>query len=515
MKFIRYTLFTILILTLHACQDFNELEKNDNKPNQVPPGLVLNGIQNDMYERPWSLEHRQNQFWCCNYNYYGTNEYWSAAGFNFYTLKNVMKMEEEAMRTGAGQVNPYAALGKFFRAYFYVRMSQRMGDLPLEDALKGLDNTAPKYDSQEEIYVAVLKWLTDANIEFQELIDVGDNTLQGDIYLNNDMAAWQRVVNSFKIRVLISLSKRADDSSIDVKGEFAKMMNDPETYPLMTSNTDNVQFKYNGTTNLYPLNPGNKGFDKNRYNLAETHIGLLTSLKDPRVFVVANPAKKKIADGVSATSFDAFVGASSGESLDNMSIGAQNGEYSYVNQKRYYGSLIGPEPAVQIGYAEQCFNIAEGINRGWFAGDAEEFYVKGIRASMEFFGITQGSTISVYDQDTDAVLGTVTADVTDYLGQSAVEYKGDNADGLRQILEQKYLSLFQQAGQEAYFNFRRTGIPDFLTGPGTGNNNLIPKRWLYPVTEKNNNGDNYNAAVASQFGSAGDNLNVDLWINKD
>ena len=134
---------------------------------------------------------------------------------------------------------------------------------------------------------------------------------------------------------------------------------------------------------------------------------------------------------------------------------------------------------------------------------------------MEFYGISEGSTISIYDQDTDGVLGTVTVSLTDYFAQPSVEYKGDNADGLRQILEQKYLSLFQQAGQEAYFNYRRTGIPTFLVGPGTGNNNIIPKRWLYPVSEQSNNGEHYNAAVTSQFGGDGDNVNSELWINKN
>jgi hypothetical protein len=393
-------------------------------------------------------------------------------------------------------------------------MTQRVGDLPLEHALLGLENPAPVYDSQKDIYISVLNWLDTANDELAELIAAGDKTLQGDIYLNNDLKAWQKTVNTFKVRVLISLSKKDNDSDLRVKERFAEIVNEPLEYPLMGSLADNVSFKYNGTTNLYPLNPGNKGFDKNRYNLAETHISLLTSLNDPRVFVVANPAKKKINDGVSATSFDAFVGANSGESLDNMSTGAQNGEYSYANQKRYYGTFIGPEPAVQIGYAELCFNLAEGINRGWVAGDAADFYEKGIRASMEFYGIKNGSVIEVYDQDTDAVLGTVTTDVDDYIDQADVAYKGDNADGFRQILEQKYLSLFQQSGQEAYFNYRRTGIPDFLTGPGTGNNNLIPKRWLYPVSEKNNNLKNYTDAIESQFGDDGDNLNVDLWLEQ-
>jgi len=513
---IKSFLFAIsALLVLQACQDFEELEKNENKPNQVPPGLVLNGILNDLYERPWSVEHRQNQYWCCNYNYYGTNEYWSSATLSYQTLKNVVKMEEEAKKTGAGDVNPYTALGKFFRAFYYVRMTQRVGDLPLEEALLGLENPTPAYDDQKQIYVSVLNWLDKANDDLAALITAGDKTLQGDIYLGNDLVKWRKAVNTFKVRVLISLSKKENDTDLNIKARFADILANPAKYPLMEGLSDNVQYVYNGTTNLYPLNPGNRGFDKNRYNLAETHISLLTSLNDPRVFVVANPAKKKIAEGVAPTSFAAYVGANSGESLDNMTANAQLGKYSYTNQKRYYTTLTGPEPAVQVGYAELCFNLAEGINRGWGTGVAADYYTKGIKASMEFFGVKDGAVLTITDSDNDATLGTVTADVTGYLAQTSVVYKGNNVDGLRQILEQKYLSLFQQSGQEAYFNYRRTGIPNFLTGPGTGNNGMIPKRWVYPVGEVNNNTANYNAAVSSQFGGAGDNLNSDLWLEKN
>ncbi len=515
MKKIKFILIALVAtLALNSCADFEELEKNKNKPNQVPAGLVFNGILNDLYERPWSVEHRQNQFWACNYNYYGTNEYWSAAGLNFFTLKNIEKMKEEAIRNGAKEVNPYSALGKFLSAVFYVRMSQRVGDVPMTEALQGLDNIAPKYDNQKQIYIAALNWLEEANSDLATLIAQNDQTLQSDIYLNNDLNKWRKAVNSFKLRVLISLSKKEADTDLNIKAKFAAMINDPAKYPLMTSLADNVEYKYNGSTNLYPLNPGNRGFDKGRYNTAATYIGLLTMLKDPRVFVTANPAKKKLADGIAATDFAAYVGASSGESLDNMSSKAGLGEYSFINQKRYYTTLTGPEPAVQFGYAEQCFNVAEGINRGWAAGNAETYYNNGIKASMEFFGVKDGSVITITDQDNDATLGTVTADVTAYLNQTAVKYV-NGAAGLKQILEQKYLSLFQQSGQEAYFNFRRTGVPAFLTGPGTGNNGVIPKRWLYPIAEKTYNEANYSSSVATQFGGAGDNLNSDLWIEKN
>ncbi|MEK6780604.1 MAG: SusD/RagB family nutrient-binding outer membrane lipoprotein [Bacteroidota bacterium] len=516
MKNIKFVFALLLFIPLlEACEDFAELEKNQNKPNQVPAGLALNGVLNDMYERPWSLEHRQNQFWACNYNYYGTNEYWSAATLNFQTLKNVVKMEEEAIRTGAGEVNPYAAIGKFARALFYVRMSQRVGDLPLDEALLGLESTTPQYDTQKQIYVSVLDWLEQANTELGQLIAANDKTLQGDIYFGNDLLKWRKVVNSFKLRVLLSLSKKENDAELSVKSKFAAILNNPANYPLMSGLSDDMKYVYNGTTNLYPLNPGNRGFDKNRYNMAETYMSLLTSLNDPRVFVVANPAEKKITDGVAPTDFAAYVGASSGESLDDMTTKAQNGEYSYANQKRYYSTFIGPEPGVQIGYVEQSFNIAEGINRGWATGNAEDFYDNGIIASMQFFGISDGALITITEPDNDAVIGSVIADVTAYLTQPSVKYAGNTVAGLTQIVEQKYLGFFQQSGQEAYFNYRRTGIPAFLFGPGTGNNGVIPKRWLYPVAEKTNNGESYSSAISSQFGAEGDNLNSDLWIEKN
>lgn len=134
---------------------------------------------------------------------------------------------------------------------------------------------------------------------------------------------------------------------------------------------------------------------------------------------------------------------------------------------------------------------------------------------MEFYGVEDGAVLEITDPDDDAVLATYTANVTAFLAQPAIVYAGNNATGLRQILEQKYVAFFQQAGQEAYFNYRRTGIPAFLTGPGTGNNGVIPKRWLYPQAERTNNEANYNAAVSAQFGASGDNLNAQLWIDQN
>jgi hypothetical protein len=518
MNYIKIFLLTAIVMT--SCQDFEELEKNQNKPSEVPASLVLNGIMNDLYERPWGLEQRQNQFWCCNYNYYGTNEYWSTASFLPYrTLENITKMEEEAKRGGGGDVNPYSALGKFFRAFFFVRMTQQVGDIPMTQALLGLENTYPGYDSQKDVYKQALTWLDEANIELDQLIDANDATLAGDIYLNNNLLKWQQVVNTFKLRVLISLSHHADDTDLKVTSRFADVVNDPVKYPVMKTMDDNVAYVYNGTTNLYPTNPGNRGFDKGRYNMAQTYVKGLTDLSDPRVYVTCNPAKAKIIAGVDPADFSAYVGAPSGENLADMTVKAGNGQYSFANQLRYYGTTKGSEPSIQIGYPELCFNIAEAINRGWVPGktaaDAELYYVNGIKASMEFYGIKDGASIAITESDEDAVLKTVTVSVTNYLAQADVKYKGNTAEGLEQILMQKYLAFFQHSGFEAYYNFRRTGVPAFHQGAGTGNGGLIPRRWLYPASEKNNNAQKLNEAISRQFGSVGDNLNNELWINEN
>ncbi|MFN0216841.1 MAG: SusD/RagB family nutrient-binding outer membrane lipoprotein [Saprospiraceae bacterium] len=499
MKNIKFLLsFFLLVLAANSCQKFDELEADPNKSTTVPPSLVLRSVLVDMYNAPWSDEQRWNQYWCSNYNYYDNNEYWTgSASLRFTTLKNVQKMEEEAARIGLPSVNAYSALGKFFRAYFYYDMTMKVGDLPLTQALLGSENTAPAYDSQKDIFKQILVWLEEANTDLAARIVAADNTLAGDIYFNGNLSKWQKTVNALKLRVLIQLSKReATDADLNLKQEFAKIIGDPVKYPLMESNDDNLQYLFNNVTEKYPFNPDNFGFYADRYNTSATYVSTLASLKDPRVFAVAEPAAAQLAAGFTAADFEAYVGAPSDEGLDEMATKVQGGIYSRISKARYFSNYQA-EPSIQIGYPEMCFSIAEGINRAWGAGDAKAWYDKGITASMNFYEITDASAI------------------TAYLNRPESAYKGNNADGLTQILVQKYLALSQHSGLEGYYNWRRTNTPFFYQGgPGTGNSGVIPNRFQYPTSERDNNTVNYNAALTRQFGTQIDNINDKLWIVK-
>jgi len=521
MKSIYKILFLFIIVAVcGGCKkEFEDNFKNPNQAETVPPNLLLNGILFDMYEAPFSGSERWNQYTAANYYYYATNNYdWTGASLDYTTLKNVVKMEEEANRLGGAVAKPYLALAKFFKAYYFVRMSLKVGDLPMTEALKGFANLTPKYDTQKDIFKQSLTWLEEANNDLTGLIVAGNKELKGDIYLKNDLVAWQKVVNTFKLRTLVNLSTKADDADLQVKQQFAAVLGNPTKYPVMDSMADNLQFVYNESFNKYPNNKDNFGNDALRYNMAGTYLNTLSGLQDPRAYMVAEPARGIAeANGYAITDYRNFIGAPTGEDQGVMLDKVQKGLYSLIGRYRYYSGYTAENTFI-IAYPELCFIKAEGINRGWATGDAESWYKKGIQASIGFYGIKDGVNVVTFLKK-DGKLGEFEnfninfSFENDYYAQAMVKYAGNTADGLKQILMQKYLSYFRNSGFEAYYQYRRTGVPTFDVGPGVGNSNRIPKRFQYPDIERTTNGENLKQALLRQFNGT-DDINQSPWIVK-
>lgn len=530
MKSFGYKVLTsfCVALLLAGCQNFDELVENKNLPTSVTPNLLLTGAlehlndQNAWYGKQGSMS--AAQFFVSTYDYYGTNNYDQAPftrnsnSFEYVqVLENLERIDLETKRLGYKDVNVYSAMGKFLRAYYFNLMSQKLGDVPLNMAFQATEGKSPEYDTQKDVYVQILTWLEEANADLASLIAAPssiNNDMSGSIFLGNDLGAWQKVVNTFTLRVLISLSHKESDADLNVKGKFAAILADPAKYPVMGGIGDNVQYTYNQQFNNYPKNPTSQGRDAHRENIASAYLDVTTRLQDPRTYMVATPAPALLNETASNyADFAIYKGAPAGLGISDLGQNAQGGQYSFINAYRYYVDFAGSkaEPSIIIGYPEMCFNIAEGINRGWATGDDEEWYLKGINASFEFFGLTDNSSITVGDNLSTVVYGTVTVDLDTYFNQASVQYKG-GADGLTQILEQKYLAFWQNSNWEAFFNQRRTGVPAFDVGLGTGNGNKVPVRWQYPVAESSANGSNYDAAVSRQFGAGGDTLNGLMWI---
>ena len=523
MKSFKILVFAAILLIAGGCKKkFEDYIVNPNQPTSVPPSLLLRGVLNSLPVYPDGDAERWSQFTCRNYTYYGNNEYWSgSADMDYGVLNNIVAMEAEAKKSSGSDVNPYAALGKFLRAYFFVNMTLKFGDIPMTDALKGLENQKPKYDAQKQVFIQSLQLLEEANTMLTTLISKADVSLQGDFYFQertngaetplNALKKWQKVVNTFKLRVLIHLSKKDTDPDLKVKQLFSDVVTNTTKYPVMTSAADNLEFAYNATTNQYPNNAANFGFDALRLNMAATWLNTLSSMNDLRAMRVAEPARGL---GFADTDFRSFIGASSGEDLSNMAAKVQLGKYSLYNRKRYYNGFTGENTFI-VSYQEMCFNIAEAINRGWVTGNAETWYQTGLWASMAFYGIVDGDNTVTFLKP-NALLGdyvnyTVNFNFNTFYNQASVKYAGNNTTGLNQILVQKYLSFARNSGLEAYYQWRRTGQPVFLTGPGTGNSNVIPLRFQYPSSERSTNTENLTSSLQSQY-AGNDNINAKMWI---
>lgn len=527
MKSIKFTIalaLTVLVLVTGCSKKFEEYSQNKNLPTTVPPSLVLRSILNDIVVFPGGYEDKAGQFMASNYTYYGGNAYWTgSAKLNYSDLNDVLSMEAEAKRATGSDKNPYRALGYFFRAYFFVSMSEKVGDLPMTEALKGNVNPAPKYDAQKLIFKQSLAWLDSANTMLAGLIANGFLEFSGDFYYRetsafsdatgrNALIEWQKAVNSYKLRVLIELSKRAtSDADLNIPQQFATIVNNPAQYPIFTSNADNLQYQYNNTYNYYPDNPTNYGNNAGRLNLGSTLESTLGQLNDLRCMVLGEPCRGL---GYSDTSYQSFVGAPLGADLGYLSTLSGAGKICLYNYNHYYSTYTA-EPTLILSYPEVCFSIAEAINRGWIGGDAGSWYTNGVKAMFAFYGIKDGANQVVFRNagGTGSLTYTVNFSFANYFAQPSVAYKGNNSDGLAQILTQKYLAYARNSGLQAYYQWRRTGIPVFDIGTGTGNGGRIPLRFQYPTNEAVANADNYKAAIQSQYNGA-DDINQAMWLIK-
>lgn len=549
MKRINYLLILLITIGLFSScnKKIQELQTDPNNPTSVPPNLILGTVLTDISGtgsqgslggiNSWDNVHAWNQYHCQNYDYYGNNMYsWSNGSFDPYlVLKNVVQMEKEAVSRGASSVNPFEAVGRFVRAYYYYNLTSLFGDVPEENALQ-TGNYTPTYTTQEKVFQYILNQLDSANTDFATLISNNDFSLStsqdifyGSIYntvvsgSSQQLALWQKLVNTFKLRVLMNLSNKSTDATLNVPAQFANIINNPSKYPVFTSPDDDFRFFYNpggsNTYSTYAFNSSNYGSIAGRYNMSATYVSALTTLNDPRVFFTCEPASTLWGSDPNPCQFQFFVGASTGEPLSTMYPNASAGKYSFINRHRYYLNFTG-EPDVLVGYKEMCFNIAEAIERGWVTGNAESWYKNGITASMAFYGIDVTQTnFNAYFMPAGATAPSqaqaypFTFDFTSYYNQSSVKLSSTSTTAINQIVLQKYLACFENSGYEGYYNWRRTGVPAFQSGTGVGNGGVIPKRWAYPVSEQIQNTTNYKAALSSQ-GFAADDLNQTMWLLK-
>ncbi len=478
---------------LCSCESFSEMNTNPNSPVEVPAQLLLPKVCQDaftrgtdgMYADKMVIQtdgHSEDQFF-----------EWDRGSFDTYNneLLQLEKMREEAERTGD---EAYMPIYKFLRAYHFYELTLRFGDIPYSEALKGQSegNYTPKYDTQEEVFAGILDDLASA----EEYLAATANgvTVEGDIIYNGNLQQWRKLINSFHLKVLMTLSHKTTVGNHNVKQEFAEVAK----LPLMESNADNGQLEYlDQEGNRYPqFNAQWSG-----YYMDKTYVDRMAARRDPRLFLFCLPTTEASEAGKEIDDFTAYAGGDPTVPYgDNITL-VSKGRISQINSRFRLDPT--EEPTMLMGYAELQQVLAEAVVRGWIQGDAKQYYENGVKASFQFYE-TYATEYSQYVTQEAAA---------EYLTNDLVRFDDNLTDEqkIERIIFQKYCVSFYQGGWDPYFENLRTGYPGFAHLP----ENPIPYRWMYPDTEYRYNTANVEEAITRQFGANNDRITAQPWWLKD
>ncbi|MFT4017515.1 MAG: SusD/RagB family nutrient-binding outer membrane lipoprotein [Agriterribacter sp.] len=491
MKHYKLFMFLCLILMFSNCKKFEDFQENPNNPTIADPSLVLPTLEKTAFSTISSDAALASRYLVYtqgvnNTQYYG----WQRSSMNYASVTQVVKMEQEAARTG--KLN-YRYIGKFLKSYFVVNMTQTFGDIPYSTMMQSIENenftdssaTRPVYDKQQDVYLGVLNDLKIAS----DSLSTDQVVVGGDLIYDGDILKWKKLINSFTLRVLMSLSKKESEASLNIKQRFNEIVSNPSKYPIFESNDDNGQLNYyNITGNQYPY--FNNNSMKTDFYLDSSFVYILKTLKDPRLFVFGKPAP---GSSLPANDFNAYDGLVGSAPLDYNTGKRGDGKASQINDRYAYEAIN--EPSVLMSYAELQFILAEAAVKGWIDEEADEFYKNGIEASLQFSNFK-----NVYSS----------AAIQSYINSPEVTLQSGTE--IKQIITQKYISMFMNTGWMPFYEQRRTGFPTFdVSGAGILNGGVVPKRWMYPNDEYVNNAVNVEKAVSSQFPN-GDNINGVMWL---
>ncbi len=481
MKFLKYIILIAAFSMTHTSCDkgFEELNVNPTAANEIDPAFQFTWVQlrtsGGRYENwraglIYSSMMMQHFASTCGYwvgDKYAYNGGYSSSLFDRAYTEQVKDMQDliNTLETTGGDPT-MLGMAKIWRVVIFHRLTDLYGDVPYSQAGKGFLEGVdfPEYDAQQAIYADMLNELEQGI----ELLPNGTGFGTADLIYGGDVDKWKRFGYSLMLRLAMRLSEAdagtAQAWTAKAVGGGVMQSNDDIAFIQHTNGPDGVNM--NGIGEV--LDKAN-GFGDDCPRLSNTLVDWMLGTSDPRLDIF----------GVTPVNGGAHNGLPNG--LDETSIqanptGTTNDDFSSFNPL----IVTVASPMFFQTYAETQFLTAEAIKRGWAAGNAEQHYNDGVRASMQQWEIYNAS-LAVDDATVDAYL-------------AANPY----ADSYEQIGWQYWAATFLNE-YETYANWRRTGYPTLTPVNYAGNvtGGQIPSRMVYPEGEIGLN-PNLDAALSRQ-----------------
>lgn len=516
-----------LVTGLMSCDDFGDMNVNPTQSSNMDPALQLALIQArfsgdlESNERVVTFNcmpmvQQLGGAWACQYGgFYVKQQQYTSILWELSYPNDILNISDAVNRTKDDpKKQNLHNISRIMKVYVFARLTDLYGDIPYSEASSGYSKgiVHPKYDKQADIYDDFFKELTEASTA----LDPAKDQVAQDQFYKGDVAAWKKFANSLHLRLAMRLVKRDEaKAKAEAQKAFAR--------GVFTNNGDICKMTHENVQNNYEDVRGN-GLSASinqgelvpyRYN--QVFINALRNTNDPRLEYMARyyiDLPYKFMERLDVTeqvrAVVGYTGCNNGDfvwddwkSTFTITVpGRGDFEIGNNGQKIQLANFLiaNNAPFLHLTYAETELLLAEACFR-WglnLNGDYTAHYNNGIEA-----GIRQ---LSLYPGGPSIETGKIT------------QYKADNvlAPGreLQMINHQLWVALFMN-GPEAYANWRRSGFPQLTPGykPGYSSVNTIPRRFEYPLSEKEQNKVNYDKALQDMGGT--DDWTARVWWDKE
>ncbi len=383
---------------------------------------------------------------------------------NLKDLKNKIATKPLTPAYTAGIQTNQTAIANIWEIYAYHVLVDQFGNIPYSEALKGAEDSRPKYDDAWTIYQDLI---TRLNAAIAQLDTEYDGFGESDVLYDGDIDSWRRFAATLKLRIALRLADvPAANSSSLVSQALAT--------GVFTDQSESAIFHHYGIAPY--VSPYYQAFvldARKDFCPTNTLVDKMNTLNDPR----------------RSKWFTSYP-------TDNVYTGlpyGRSGSSSYSKFSHFADAIriVADYSTILSDFVEVEFLLAEAAERG-LGGvtNAAQHYNNAILASMEYWGV------SAADADT-------------YLAQSAVAYATATGTYKEKIGTQKWLGLFDR-GVEAWAEWRRLDFP-VLNIPAGMTYSDIPVRMPYPFNENKMNKENY---VTASTAIGGDEATTKLFWDK-
>ena len=395
----------------------------------------------------WSGYFGQNNNWGGpnNLNYF-LKDGWVASSYTE-SYSTVVPLWQDLKGKTETQFPEVFALAQILKISAWHKATDMFGPIPYKEAGKGLI-TVP-YDSQEEVYKAMFKELSDAIEVLTKYADNGNSKLlpNADAVYAGDVHKWVVYANSLMLRLAMRVYYA--DAALSKKYALQAINH---SYGVMKTKDDEAKMERGASLEF----KNNLDVLINQYNecrMGSSMLAYLGGYQDPRLPKYFNTST--VSQAVTVGTYGKYSGVPTGHDVSSND--------AFKDSSR--PAITSTTPTYWMRASEVYFLLAEAALHGFaVGGTAESLYEKGIEMSFEENGIASSEVADYMSSGLKPSAYSfhltnpgVNVDVP-AVTQATTEWTGTDEEKLEKIMIQKWIALYPN-GQEAWTEYRRTGYP--------------------------------------------------------